>query len=181
MKNNKSLKIIISLIAVIAVIISSVCVYNYASKPVCETLNDREKMLQIRDGYEDFKIYSETELGEYIVASVYSPTSEGIAIFRPKNKGRHELQGVRYDFGKGHLIPEHLPNTKTGNYQLFLFNKPNLAYAEFTYIPDDGEPIKYKQPAETGKIVCFKLPDDWKGFTYKITFTDKDGKEYKYE
>lgn len=130
----------------------------------------REEIIEKRYPDENYEIYSEIKIENYVISSVSSSERSGFLFFDSESD---------YNFSLGYLGPKddrisYPWNVFADYYQLFWISDPNIAYVEVTYFIENQK--KESVIFDTDEMFCWKIP--FADCTYSVNYLNAEGKIY---
>ena len=124
-------------------------------------------------------IVSESPIDNYIISEIANQRGQyGYAVFEPMGKGNYKLQ-TKVWRQKDSVITGFI-GMNGNNYEIFMYNKPNLDYVEVSYT-DNTLNKKYaikKLKLIDGRFAITKAPD-LKSYSRSVVFYDVNGNKYE--
>lgn len=155
-----------------AVLIGAVGFIVFGGKPVGETEESRELLLNREK--EGAVILSEAEIDGHIIAAAETPSELGFAIFEPNGKGFKLREAVLFQNDVAVLIHSQIGGKY---YDLFLSNQPDLASVKLNYTIGGEELDSLTMKAETNKIVYAEAPKE--NYSVEAVFYNKNGMVFR--
>lgn len=156
------------LIGVITILV--LCISACTSMDKESAMKIREERIQKAHG-EDWKVHSETQIGEFVFSAAYSQEEIGIKVFPPsENKDGRPTLATPFYFTEANCISQEFRYDGI-YYYLFWTNRSDVDYAEITYTVDGEkqEPIRY----DAKEIFYSQVPCG--DYSYEMIYYDTNG------
>jgi len=170
---NKVMKVyvIVLLVALVAVVGK-----GFVAKPDGTTVESREELLETLPRGWDWKISTETKVGNNIISGIYSSDNKsGIAVFVPKGDRGYRLLARQWRDTKDIIISQFVIDSVW--YDVIWFNGEKTDHAEiiYTYDGKTQEPIIHNSK----EMEIFVNPAPENDYAMKVAYYDEAGNKYE--
>ena len=178
LKNRKLLTVLVAL-AVIALLVCGVLLYQNHKKYSGSTLESRELLLDkalSKNNRTHWHIATETQIGDRLVSGAYSTDGKAtLAVFKPA--GNNNFKFMQSTNSQNDKVIFATINVEESSYDLFWFNGAQTEYAEITYTIN-GQPQEPKQ-YDTTQMNIITIENNEKEYSVHAVYYDSEGNKYE--
>ena len=141
-----------------------------------KTTQSREELISQLPKGKDWKIYSETYIGDYIAAGAYSSDGQSqIVVFKPYGNGKYKVSTRTIRDSSEIIVSQHIIDDKF--YDIVWFNGAQTSYARLTYSQEGKDDTIVEFETEDMPVIYNQSPSG--DYNLEVIYYDDDGNIYE--